>query len=183
VVRIAAIVGVGVRRCIVTSFVVSEHLRLSRAAVLCSLDLHRSGVIPMQVATSGAAAGPRLVSIARAQMRSAEPAAAQAFGIGSKDINFASITPKALHAYIDEKVMSGDIGETEMLQCSSLFCSIPDEWYSDSPDVAVDVASRVESMADFARAHESISQTKFYEEMLDWMRMSEAKSVHISAVA
>jgi hypothetical protein len=137
----------------------------------------------MHVAPSGSPGGSHPASVTTAQIRTAAPAVTQAPSVASKDIDFSRITPRALHAYIDEKVMSGDIGETEMLQCSSLFCSIPDEFYRDSPDVAVDVQSRVESMADFARAHEFSSQTKFYEQMLDWMKGSEAKSIHISLLA
>lgn len=100
-----------------------------------------------------------------------------------KDLDLSHITPRSLHAYIDERVMSGEIDETEMLYCSSLFCSIPDEWYSECPDVPVDVTSRVKSFADFTRAHGFTSDTTFYEGMLAWMKISEERSVHISVVA
>lgn len=101
----------------------------------------------------------------------------------AKELDLSHITPRSLHAFIDERVMSGDIGETEMLYCSSLFCSIPDEWYSEYPDVPVDVTSRVKSFADFTRAHGFTSETTFYEGMLAWMKVSEERSVHISVVA
>ncbi|APG03003.1 hypothetical protein BJI69_03165 [Luteibacter rhizovicinus DSM 16549] len=137
----------------------------------------------MQVTLPASITNPRNASVVTRKEAAAPVSVVQPTVGPTKGLDLSHITPRSLHAYIDERVMSGEIDDTEMLYCSSLFCSIPDEWYSECPDMPVDVTSRVKSFADFTRAHGLTSDTTFYEGMLAWMKMSEEKSVHISVVA
>lgn len=103
--------------------------------------------------------------------------------VGLKQIDFSKITPRQLHAFLDETVMSGKIDATEMLHCSTLFCAIPGEWYTEQPDVPLDLTATVASMADFARDNHSSSLARSYDDLLDWMKLMEARSARLSVMA
>jgi hypothetical protein len=103
--------------------------------------------------------------------------------VAPKAIDFSHITPRQLHAYLDDRVMSGNIDGPEGLYCTTLFGSIPGEWYTERADEPMDLTATVRSIADFARDNGSSSLVRLYDGLLGWMKLMETQSVHISVVA
>ncbi|WP_369926891.1 hypothetical protein [Xanthomonas sp. NCPPB 2632] len=92
-------------------------------------------------------------------------------------IDFSHMTPRQLHAYIDEMIFADQISPDD---AGSLFGSIPLEWYEERPDTPIDVMSNIKDIADFDRNNGYPELAQWYDGLLERMKTMEARSVHIS---
>jgi hypothetical protein len=97
-----------------------------------------------------------------------------------KPIDFSNITPRRLHAYIDEMVISERM---DVSDASALFGSIPSQWYSQQPDVPMDLTSNIKGIMEFARDNGFKPLAAFYAGLMDRMRLMEAQGLPIAVVA
>lgn len=97
-----------------------------------------------------------------------------------KTVDFSNITPRQLHAYLDKMIMSGRI---DGLDCSTLFGSIPGEWYTERPDVPMDLTSEIKGVMEFARDNGFGPLAAYYAGLTDRMKLMEAQGLPISVVA
>lgn len=105
------------------------------------------------------------------------------FAGGAKSPDFSRITPRQLQAFLDDRLMSGYIDGPDGLYCSTLGGSIPGEWYTECPDMPVDLTATINSMTGFARVHDFSKLVSLYEGLSNWMRMIEVQPTHISVMA
>ncbi|WP_213948590.1 hypothetical protein [Luteibacter sp. dw_328] len=101
----------------------------------------------------------------------------------SEAIDFSNITPRKLHEYVDERLMSGAVDGPDGLYCTTLFDSIPAEWYAERPDVPMDLTKTIDSMAAFAHDNGFSKLVNLYDGLMDWMKMMEVQPAHISVIA
>lgn len=90
------------------------------------------------------------------------------------------MTPRQLHAYIDEMIFADQISPDD---AGSLFGSIPLEWYEERPDTPIDVTSNIKGIAGFDRNNGYPALAAWYEGLAERMRIMEARSVHVSVMA
>jgi hypothetical protein len=98
----------------------------------------------------------------------------------SKAIDFSKITPRRLHEYLDEMVMSERM---DVSDGSALFGSIPREWYTEQPDIPVDLTSTIKGIMEFARDNGFKPLAAYYAGLMDRMKLMEAQGLPISVVA
>lgn len=101
----------------------------------------------------------------------------------SEAIDFSNITPRKLQAYVDERLMSGAVDGPDGLYCTTLFDAIPAEWYTERPDVPMDLTKTIGSMTDFARDNGFSKLVNLYDGLMDWMKAMEGQPAHISVMA
>lgn len=94
--------------------------------------------------------------------------------------DFSHMTPRQLHAYIDEMIFADQISPDD---AGSLFGSIPLEWYEERPDTPIDVTSNIKGIAEFDRNNGYPALAAWYEGLAERMRIMEARSVHVSVMA
>ncbi|MET4677441.1 hypothetical protein [Luteibacter sp. ME-Dv--P-043b] len=95
-------------------------------------------------------------------------------------IDFSYITPRQLQAYLDDMIAQDKIDPDD---ATSMFNSIPGEWYADQPDVPIDFSSNIKAIAEFDRNNGYPALAAWYEGLAERMRIMEDRSVHISVVA
>ncbi|PTR34754.1 hypothetical protein C8J98_10110 [Luteibacter sp. OK325] len=98
-------------------------------------------------------------------------------------VDFSNITPRQLQAYLDDRLMSGQIDGPDGLYCTTLFGAIPGEWYAERPDVPMDFTATISSMAGFARDNGFSKLVSLYDGLMDWMKMMETQPARISVIA
>ncbi|HVI55048.1 MAG TPA: hypothetical protein VM621_08350 [Luteibacter sp.] len=98
-------------------------------------------------------------------------------------IDFSNVTPRQLRAYLDDRLMSGRVDGPDGLYCTTLFGSIPGEWYTERADVPMDLTATIDSMTGFARGQGSAKLVSLYEGLNDWMKMVEAQAKSLSVMA
>jgi hypothetical protein len=98
-------------------------------------------------------------------------------------IDFSNITPRQLQAYLDSRLMSGQVDGPDGLYCTTLFGAIPGEWYTERADVPMDMTATIGSMSGFARDHGFSKLVNLYDGLMDWMKMMEAQPARISVMA
>jgi hypothetical protein len=98
----------------------------------------------------------------------------------SRAIDFSNITPRRLHAYLDEMIMSERM---DIDDGSALFNSLPRGWYADYPDVPMDLRSTIKGIMEFARDNGFKPLAAYYAGLMDRMKLMEAQGLPISVVA
>ncbi len=135
----------------------------------------------MQITNSALAAGAYAVSKTTMQKEVSSPSSVDSPRTNaSKAIDFSNITPRRLHAYLDEMVMSERM---DVSDGSALFGSIPREWYTEQPDVPVDLTSTIKRIMEFARDNGFKPLAAYYAGQMDRMKLMEAQGLPISVVA
>lgn len=137
----------------------------------------------MQITSSGFSTGAYVRTTAAQTIPGPSVDVSSTGGGVSKEIDFSRITPRQLQAFLDDRLMNGNIDGPDGLYCSTLGGAIPGEWYTERPDVPVDLTSTIESMGQFARGHGSSKLVGLYDGLIEWMKMMEIQSAHISVVA
>jgi len=66
---------------------------------------------------------------------------------------------------------------------SALFGSIPREWYTEKPDVPIDLTSTIKGIMEFARDNGFKPLAAYYAGLMDRMKLMEAQGLPISVVA
>jgi hypothetical protein len=97
-----------------------------------------------------------------------------------KKVDFSRITPRQLQAYLDDMIAQDKIDPDD---ATSMFNSIPGEWYTDRPDVSIDFSSNIKGIAEFDRNNGYPALAAWYEGLAERMRIMEARSVHVSVMA
>ena len=98
----------------------------------------------------------------------------------SKTVDFSAITPRQLQAYLDEMITSERMSVDDG---AALGSSIPGEWYTQQPDVPIDLRSNIRGIMEFARDNGFKPLAAFYAGLMDRMKMMEAQGLPISVVA
>lgn len=138
----------------------------------------------MQITNSTPAIGTTASTPATMRQPIKAPAGISQIGEAvSKSVNFSHITPRQLQAFLDDRLMSGNVDGPDGLYCTTLFGSIPGEWYTERPDEPMDMTSTIGSMADFARDSGFTSLVRLYDGLSDWMKMMQEQSVRLSVFA
>jgi hypothetical protein len=108
------------------------------------------------------------------------PVIARATGLASSgSLDFSKITPRQLHAYLDEMTMSGRM---DIDDGTTLFNAVPRGLYADQPDMPINLTSRIKSIMEFNFDSDSKPLAMFYAGLMDRMKMMEAKGFPISVV-
>jgi len=135
----------------------------------------------MQITSSALAAGAYAVSKTTMQKEISSPSSVDPLNANaSKAIDFANITPRRLHAYLDEMVMSERM---DVSDGSALFGSIPRELYTEKPDVPIDLTTTIKGIMEFARDNGFKPLAAYYAGLMDRMKLMEAQGLPISVVA
>jgi len=138
----------------------------------------------MQVTSSTISAGACSSPKTTMQKPPDAPAESKVTGYSApKVVDFSNITPRQLQAYLDDRLMSGQVDGPDGLYCTTLFGAIPGEWYAERPDVPMDLTATIDSMAGFARDHEFSKLVSLYDGLMDWMKVMEKQPTHISVMA
>jgi len=98
----------------------------------------------------------------------------------STSVDFSNVTPMQLQVYINDMIRSGRMTSKEG---SALSSSIPHQWYTMRPDVAVDFTANMKGKLDAAHAEGSRPLAAFYSALMGRMKMMEAQGLPISVVA
>ncbi len=98
----------------------------------------------------------------------------------TQQVDFSRITPRQLQAYLDDMIAQDKIDPDD---ATSMFNSIPGEWYTDQPDVPIDFSSNIKGIAEFDRNNGYPALAAWYEGLAERMRIMEARSVHVSVMA
>lgn len=95
-------------------------------------------------------------------------------------VNFSSITPRQLQAYLDRMLESGDI---DVDDASSLGGLIPLDLYTECPDSPIDLRETVKGVAEFDRRNGYDALAAFYEGLATRMNLMEQRSQPVSVMA
>jgi hypothetical protein len=98
----------------------------------------------------------------------------------SQRLDFSRMTPRQLHAYIDDMIFKGEIDPDD---ACALFGSIPMQWYKERPDTPIDVAANIQGIADFNRNNGYPAVAVWYDGLSERMKLMEARSAPISVIA
>jgi hypothetical protein len=135
----------------------------------------------MQITSSVPTAGAYVVPKTTMQKAVDAPSEVQTSSTSaSKAIDFSNITPRRLHAYLDEMIMSERMAVEDG---SALGGSIPSEWYTERPDIAMDLTSEIKGIMEFARDNGFKPLAAYYAGLMDRMKLMEAQGLPISVVA
>jgi hypothetical protein len=135
----------------------------------------------MQITSQAIGQVPYAVTTTNAQMPIAAPHVARAPGAtSSESLDFSNITPRQLHAYLDEMTISERM---DIDDGTTLFNAVPRGLYADRPDVPIDLTSRIKSILEFNLDSDSKPLSMFYAGLMDRMKLMEAQGLPISVVA
>ena len=127
--------------------------------------------------------GPGVYAVKKTTMRApidVRPERRPADTRSSESVDFSCVTPRQLQAYVNDMIKSGRMTTKEG---SALSSSIPHEWYTMRPDVAVDFTANMKGKRDAAHVEGSSPLAAFYSALMGRMKMMEAQGLPISVVA
>lgn len=135
----------------------------------------------MQIISQAVAQAAYAVTTTNAQMPTGVPLIAPQPGAApSGPLDFSNITPRQLHAYLDEMTMSERM---DIDDGTTLFNAVPRGLYADQPDTPIDLTSRIKSIVEFNIDSASRPLAAFYAGLMDRMKLMEAQGFPISVVA
>jgi hypothetical protein len=137
----------------------------------------------MQITSSSPSVSVPVVPRATTQKPVGGPGDVAAYATHSKTPDFSRITPRQLQDFLDDRLMSGYVDGPDGLYCSTLGGAIPGEWYTERPDVPMDLTATIDGMTGFARDEGSSKLVDLYEGLMGWMKMIEVQSVPLSVFA
>jgi hypothetical protein len=97
----------------------------------------------------------------------------------TRGVDFSSITPRQLLAYLDERIASDTIDPDEAVGLVGMLGSMQ---YSDAPDVPFDLRARVNGCRQYSEQNGS-PLAAWYAHLGKQLDIMEAQSVHLSVVA
>lgn len=95
-------------------------------------------------------------------------------------INFSHITPRQLHAYVDDMIKREQIDPDD---AGALFGSIPLDLYTECPDSPINLKETINGIAEFDRRNGYDSLAVFYEGLAARMNLMEHRSLPVSVMA
>ena len=135
----------------------------------------------MQITSQAIGQVPCAVTTTHVQMPITAPRVAHPPGATSSGaLDFSNITPRQLHAYLDEMTISERM---DIDDGTTLFNAVPRGLYADHPDVPIDLTSRIKSIMEFNLDGDSKPLAMFYAGLMDRMKLMEAQGLPISVVA
>lgn len=94
-------------------------------------------------------------------------------------INFSHITPRQLHAYVDDMIRRDQIAPDD---ADALFGSIPLDLYTECPDSPINLKETINGIAEFDRRNGYDSLAVFYEGLAARMSLMEQRSLPVSVM-
>lgn len=135
----------------------------------------------MQLTSQTIGQVPYAVTTTNAQMPIAAPRLARPPGAASSgSLGFSNITPRQLHAYLDEMTISERM---DIDDGTTLFNAVPRGLYADHPDVPINLTSRIKSIMEFNLESDNKPLAIFYAGLMDRMKLMEVQGLPLSVVA